>query len=90
MLRWCLFLSAFLSVFPCVAGVLVSADSTWKFFKGYSEASTPDATAWRQLSFDDSAWATSQAAFYYENNPGSSTAYTGNTVLTDMCARRLW
>ena len=36
------------------------------------------------MGFDDSAWATSQAAFYYENSPGSSTAYTGNTDLTDM------
>ena len=36
------------------------------------------------MGFDDSAWATSQAAFYYENNPGNPTAYTGNTVLTDM------
>jgi len=67
-----------------VAGVLVPQDSYWRFFKGYSEASTPDTTAWRQSGFDDSAWANSQAAFYYDNQPGSSTAYTGNTVLTDM------
>jgi hypothetical protein len=36
------------------------------------------------VGFDDSAWAASRAAFYYENNPGTSTAYTGNTVLADM------
>jgi hypothetical protein len=77
-------LFACLNVLPSFAGVLVSPDSTWRFFKGYSEASTPDATAWRQLGFDDSAWASSQAAFYYENQPGSQYAYTGNTVLTDM------
>ena len=84
MLRCILLFFASLNVLPCVAGVLVSPDSTWRFFKGYSEASTPDTAAWRQLGFDDSAWATSQAAFYYENDPGSPTAYTGNTVLTDM------
>ena len=84
MLRCLLLLFASLNVLPCVGGVLVAPNSSWRFFKGYAEASTPDATAWRQLGFDDSAWATGQAAFYYENQPGSSTAYTGNTVLTDM------
>ena len=84
MCRCMLLLFACLNVLPSFAGVLVTPDSTWRFFKGYSEASTPDTTAWRQLGFDDSAWVTSQAAFYYDNQPGSSTAYTGNTVLTDM------
>jgi hypothetical protein len=84
MLRFVLLLFASLNVLPCVAGVLVSPNSTWRFLKGNSEASSPDATAWRQLDFDDSAWVASQAAFYYENNPGDSTAYTGNTVLADM------
>src|ERR1035441_2598418 len=84
MLRCLLLLIASLNVLPCVAGVLVAPNSNWRFLKGNSEASSPDATAWRQLDFDDSAWATSQAAFYYENQPGSSTAYTGNTVLADM------
>jgi hypothetical protein len=84
MCRCILLLFACINVLPCVAGVLVAPDSTWRFVKGYSEASTPDTTAWRQLGFDDSAWATGQAAFYYENSPGSSTAYTGNTDLTDM------
>ena len=63
MLRGILLWFAFLSVLPCVADGLVSPDSTWRFIKGYSEASTPDTTAWRQLGFNDSAWATSQAAF---------------------------
>jgi hypothetical protein len=67
-----------------LAGVLVPLDSTWKYFKGFTEASSPDRTAWRQVDFDDSAWPTGQAAFYYENQPGSGTAYTGHTQLTDM------
>jgi len=83
-MRCLLLLFASLNVLPCVGGVLVATNSSWRFFKGYSEASTPDVTAWRQLGFDDSAWVTSRAAFYYENQPGSSTTYTGNTVLTDM------
>jgi hypothetical protein len=84
MLRCILLLFASLNVLPCLAGVLVPQDCTWRFFKGYSEASTPDASAWRQLGFEDSAWATSRAAFFYENNPGGTTAYAGNTILTDM------
>ena len=84
MLRRIVLLAALLKCLTGVAGVLVPQDSYWRFFKGYSEASTPDATAWRQLGFDDSAWVTSQAAFYYENNPGNPTAYSGNTDLTDM------
>ena len=77
-------LAALLECLTGVAGVLVPEDGNWRFLKGYSEASSPDTSAWRQLGFDDSAWATGQAAFYYENHPGSSTAYTGNTDLTDM------
>ena len=82
--------SSFVLLMACLmtlsadAGTLVSKDSAWRFFKGLSEASAPDRTAWRQLGFDDSAWAAGRAAFYYENNPNSSTAYTGNTVLSDM------
>jgi len=34
---------------------LIPAKSTWKYFKGTKEASSPT-TAWRQLGFDDSAW----------------------------------
>ena len=84
MLRCVLLLFASLNVLPCLSGVLVPQDSTWRFFKGYSEASTPETITWRQLGFDDSAWATSRAAFFYENNPGNATACSGNTTLTDM------
>ena len=73
-----------LIAFPVLGGVLVPPDSTWRFYKGLSEASSPDTTAWRLLAFDDSAWPVSQAAFYYENQPTSTNAYTGNTVLSDM------
>jgi len=35
---------------------LISDASEWKYFKGTQEASTPDMTEWRQLSFNDSLW----------------------------------
>ena len=66
------------------ADVLIATNSTWRYFKGLAEASNPDTTAWRQVGFDDSGWASGLSAFYYENQPGSANAYTGNTVLTDM------
>src|SRR6185369_13506276 len=66
------------------AGVIFPTNSTWRFFEGRSEASTPDPTAWRAIGFDDSSWAMSQAPFYFENQPGGPTSYTGNTLLGDM------
>jgi len=63
---------------------LVSLDSNWQYRKGTAEASSPDNTAWRVPGFDASSWLTGREAFYYENDTGSSTAYTGNTVLSDM------
>jgi len=71
-------------VTPSAAVVLVPQDNTWRYFKGFSEASVPDSSAWRELTFDEFGWATSQAAFYYENQPGSANAFTGNTALSDM------
>ena len=65
---------------------LFSTNSTWKYFKGTSEASSPSA-AWREIGFNDSSWLTGVAPFYYENEPGSANAFTGNTALTDMFGR---
>jgi hypothetical protein len=36
------------------ARVFLTTNSTWRYFKGTSEASIPT-NAWRQLDFDDSA-----------------------------------
>src|SRR5262245_38253874 len=47
------------------AATLVSSNSVWKYKKGTSEGSSPDATAWRQLAFDDSTWLTGPTTFYY-------------------------
>ncbi len=56
---------------------LVASNSTWKFFRGVSEASVPP-TAWRTNTFDDSAWEMGAAPFYYGFAPG------GGTFLSDM------
>ncbi|HWQ90765.1 MAG TPA: lamin tail domain-containing protein, partial [Clostridia bacterium] len=77
------FSSAWLAV-SAGAAVLVPQNSVWRFEKGWAEASIPDIGAWRQLGFTDAGWALGQAPFYYENQPGSANASTGNTKLTDM------
>lgn len=43
---------------------VLSTNTTWKYFKGTSEASLPDTTAWRQIVFNDSSWLTGRAPFY--------------------------
>ncbi len=61
------------------ADVLVPLDANWRWLKGYAEASTPDPTAWRELTFDDAAWALAPAPFWYgdaQSSPG--------TRITDM------
>src|SRR5688572_5650661 len=61
------------------AEVLVAPSSTgWKYFKGLSEASSPDIGAWRQLGFNDTAWSPGTTPFFY----GEQVA--GGTLLSDM------
>jgi len=43
---------------------LIASNSTWRYFKGTSEASTP-ATAWRALSFDTASWLSGPGALGY-------------------------
>lgn len=62
---------------------LVPTNAVYRYFRGFGEPSNP-ITEWRQDDYDDSAWDVGVAPFYYENNPGSGTAYSGNTVLPDM------
>ena len=74
-LRYLVCLLAFLNAMP--AADLVSSGSTWRYFKGVSEASAPDATAWRRADFDESKWLTGPATFWYGD------VFTG-TPITDM------
>src|ERR1051325_6862074 len=69
---------------PTHASVVFPADTQWKYSSGLTEASPGDLTAWRLPDFDDSSWATGLAPFYYDDQPGSATAYSGTTDLTDM------
>src|SRR2546428_2422259 len=63
---------------PVQAALLFNTNATWKYFKGRSEASTPDTTAWRKVNFDDSAFTSAPAPFWYGD------VYPGGTQLTDM------
>lgn len=63
------------------AQILVPTNSTWRFRKGTSEASSPT-NAWRSLAFDDCSWSLGDASFYYDADPAP--VYTGNTLLGDM------
>lgn len=59
------FAACFTSIqFSYGATALIPMNSSWKFVKGTSEASTP-ANAWRDLSFNDASWISSPAPFSY-------------------------
>ncbi len=83
-LRWLL-----LSALFCLAGgdaraqstveTLVVTNSTWRLFRGTNEASTPP-TEWRTNTFDDAAWETGEAPFYYSTNA----PFANGTLLSDM------
>src|SRR5436190_8154184 len=59
------------------AATIFPTNSVWKYLKGFSEASSPDSTAWRGTTFDDGSWAAGTAPFYY----GESLS---GTLLGDM------
>lgn len=66
----------------CLAGPLGAADliptgSSWKFLRGTNEASLPDTTAWRRLNFNDAAFATAPAPFWYGDVLPGGTQLTG-------------
>src|SRR5688500_11607709 len=62
---------------PVQAALVFNTNATWKYFKGRSEASSPDTTAWRAINFNDTSWLSGTAPFYYGE------PLTG-TELTDM------
>ena len=61
--------------------VLVQSNATWKFIKGFAEASIPT-NGWRQLAFDDSSWSNAPAPFFY-GDPYSN-GLPAFTLLSDM------
>lgn len=59
------------------ADTVIPLDANWRYFKGTAEASSPK-DAWRETGFNDGAWPTGPAPFYY----GETVA--GGTLITDM------
>jgi hypothetical protein len=59
------------------AATLFPTNTAWKYFKGQSEASLPDVSAWRFVGFDDGTWTTGSAPFFF-NEP------LNGTPLNDM------
>jgi hypothetical protein len=43
----------------------IPAGATWKFFRGTTEASSPNITAWRQVAFNDSTWESGRLPIFY-------------------------
>ena len=60
------------------AALIFNTGASWRFFKGRTEASTPDTTAWRSVNFTDSAFTNAPAPFWYGD------VYAGGTQLIDM------
>src|SRR5512135_501863 len=52
---------------------LIPLGSTWNYFLGTQEASSPT-TAWRQIVFDDSGWQTGGAPIGYDTGGTPGTA----------------
>src|SRR5262245_13739257 len=47
----------------------LSRSSGWRYFRGLSEASAPDAAGWRDPSFHDETWDSGVAPFGYGDPP---------------------
>src|ERR1041385_8923324 len=44
---------------------IIPPTATWRYLPGRTEASSPDGTAWRAPGFNDSAWASGPAPFFF-------------------------
>jgi|GEM_PF-723603 len=68
--------------------ILGLTGTTWKLLKGRTEASAPDATAWRARGFNDSSWSDAPAPIYFTQAPAEPPFWDGGavtgTVLDDM------
>src|SRR5688572_15559709 len=62
---------------PAKAATLIPMGDTWKFFRGDTDPSPGNAAAWRQRTFNDSAWERGNAAFVYGEAGFSGTDLTG-------------
>lgn len=62
---------------PSVDPLPIQVGDEWRYFKGTAEPSPGNLTAWRQIAFDDSSWATGGTGIGYAD-------CTPATVLGDM------
>ena len=85
-LRGFLLLTLFLqlgSAFRAGAIDWVPSGADWRYFKGTTEASSPDTTAWRRLEFNDTAWPIGPATFWYGDVfPGTQITDMQNSYLS--------
>src|SRR2546425_10901894 len=65
------------------SAVLVDFGSTWRYFIGTQEASSPDTNAWRAIGFDDSGWTNGPAPIGYANPPNDPGGYEA-TIRTPL------
>ncbi len=64
--------------------LLVDTNANYRYWKGFTEASTPT-TAWRTNDFDDASWTNGNAPFAYDSNPAPIDYTIGaQTLLPDM------
>src|SRR6266536_3639823 len=77
----CLFLTVLMAWVGCQGAIaetfFTPTNATWKMFKGLSEASSPDPTAWRQTGFDTSAWTNAPAPIFYSTALTEPPFFTG-------------
>ncbi len=68
--------------------IFSTTNAIWRMWKGVSEASSPDPTAWRDVAFTDVSWSAAPAPFYYSSTATEPPFYNGGadsgTILGDM------
>jgi hypothetical protein len=73
-----LFLCSLLNIDSAQAYSLFPTNATWRYLKGFNEASSPDIGAWRTNGFADTSFTDGPAPFTYGEG------YTYGTLLNDM------
>ncbi|HTD86342.1 MAG TPA: lamin tail domain-containing protein, partial [Candidatus Binatia bacterium] len=73
--------------FTDAATTLIPMNSSWKYVKGISEASTP-ANAWRDLAFNDTSWISSPAPFSYGEGLSGTPLNDMNNLYSCVFIRR--
>src|ERR1051326_9404129 len=66
---------------PAQGETLIPTGSSWKYFIGTQEASSPT-SAWRTNVFDDSSWLSGSAPIGYANPPNDPGGYEATIVTT--------